>query len=98
MKNYRKELPIRSKIDLAQEVGQIIHDLSVGKESSVEALIEQMKNQSIDLDETIQGDVLVFSEAVQYQLAYDPWHEITPEIERAANQLIRDLGFVLPQE
>ena len=59
-------------------------------------LIEELKNRSIYLDEKIQGDVLVFAEAVQFQISYDPWHQITPEIERAANQLIEDLGFISP--
>lgn len=96
MENYHHELPIRSKIDVAQEIGQIIYCLSLGQQSKVNALIDELKNRSIYLDEKIQGDVLVFAEAVQFQLSYDPWHQITPEIERAANQLIEDLGFISP--
>ncbi len=98
MENYHDELPIRAKIDVAQEIGEIINCLTLGQQSVVNALIDKLKNQSIYLDEKIQGDVLVFSEAIQFQLTYDPWHQITPEIERAANQLIEDLGFVPPHD
>jgi len=98
MENYRNELPIRSKIDAAQEIGQIIRCLTQGQQSKVISLIDALKNRSIYLDEKIQGDVLVFAEAVQFQISYDPWHLITPEIERAANRLIEDLGFVPPRE
>jgi len=98
MENYQNELPIRSKIEAAQEIGQIIHYMTNGQESKVNELIEDLKNRSIYLDEKIQGDVLIFAETIQFQQTYDQWHQITPEIEKAANQLIEDLGFVPPQE
>ena len=97
MENYQNELPIRSKIEVAQEIGQIIHYLTQGQESKVNELIEDLKNRSIYLDEKIQGDVLIFAETIQFQQSYDPWHQITPEIEKSANQLIEDLGFIPPQ-
>lgn len=97
MEHYHNELPIRSKIDVAEEIGQIIHCLSSGKTKDADHLIEDLKNHSIYLDEKIQGDVLIFAEAVQFQSAYDPWHLVTPEIEKAANRLIEDLGFALPK-
>lgn len=98
MEHYHNELPIRSKVDVAEEIGQIILCLSTGKTENANHLIEELKNHSIYLDEKIQGDVLIFAEAVQFQSAYDPWHLVTPEIERAANRLIEDLGFVPPKE
>jgi hypothetical protein len=96
MENYHNQLPIRSKIEVAQEIGQIIHCLDEGQVSALNEKIEDLKNRSIYLDEKIQGDVLVFAEAVQFQISTDPWHQFTPEIEQAAKQLILDLGFLPP--
>jgi hypothetical protein len=96
MEHYHHELPIRSKIDLAEEIGQILHCLHTGQRDAADRLIENLKNRSLYLDETIQGDVLMFAEAVQFQEAYDPWHRITPEIQQVADKLIEDLGFVPP--
>ena len=96
MEHYHNELPIRSKIDVAAEIGDILHCLYSGKKEAADRLIEDLKSRSIYLDEAIQGDVLVFSEAVQFQEAYDPWHLITPEIQKAADQLIEDLGLMPP--
>lgn len=98
MEHYHNQLPIRSKIDIAEEIGQIIYCLQTGKQDTANTLIENMKTRSIYLDERIQGDILMFAEAVQFQSTYDPWHTVTPEIEKAANQLIEDLGFVPPKE
>jgi hypothetical protein len=98
MEHYHEQLPIRSKIEVAEDIDQIIHCLGMGQKEAANALIESLKSRSIYLDEKIQGDVLVFAEAVQFQEAYDPWHCITPEIERAADQLIEDLGFVPPDK
>jgi hypothetical protein len=98
MEHYHNQLPIRSKIEAAQDIDQIIHCLGKGQQEAANALIESLKSRSIYLDEKIQGDVLVFAEAVQFQEVYDPWHCITPEIEQAANQLIEDLGFVPPDK
>jgi hypothetical protein len=96
MQHYHNELPIRSKVDVAEEIGQIIHYLHDGKKEAADSLIENLKSRSIYLDEKIQGDVLIFAEAIQFQEAYDPWHLVTPEIEQAADQLIEDLGFAPP--
>jgi hypothetical protein len=94
--HYHNELPIRSKVDVAEEITQIIHYLHDGKQDAANSLIENLKSRSIYLDERIQGDVLIFAEAVQFQAAYDPWHLVTSEIEAAADQLIEDLGFTPP--
>jgi hypothetical protein len=96
MEHYHNELPIRSKVDIATEIGDVLHCLHSGQPDAANRLIEDLKNRSIYLDETIQGDILIFAEAVQFQSSYDPWHRITPEIQRAADRLIEDLGFVPP--
>jgi hypothetical protein len=96
MMNYQNQPAIHSKIQVAEEIGQIIHCLHTGKKEVADHLIENLKNRSLYLDEKIQGDVLMFAEAIQFQETYDPWHLITPEIEEAANQLIADLGFTPP--
>lgn len=59
-------------------------------------MLEDLKIRSIYLDEEIQQDVLMFAEQVQFQYDYDPWHKVTIDIERAADRLIEDLGFIKP--
>jgi hypothetical protein len=95
--NYN-QLPIRSKVEVAEDIGFIIHCLADGKLKAANHKIEELKNHSIYLDEQVQGDVLEFSEAVDFQSAYDPWHLVTPEIQKAADRLIEDLGFIPPKE
>lgn len=90
------ELPIRSKKEIAEGVGKIIHFLHTGQRSSADLLIEELKIRAVYLDEAIQRDVLVFAEEVQFQYAYDPWHKVTSEVEKAADRLIEDLGFIPP--
>ena len=90
------ELPIRSKITMAQEVGDIILCLHSGQRSAADLMLEDLKIRSIYLDEEIQQDVLMFAEQVQFQYDYDPWHKVTIDIERAADRLIEDLGFIKP--
>jgi hypothetical protein len=92
------ELPIRSKKEIAEGVGKIIHFLHTGQRSSADLLIEELKIRSVYLDESIQRDVLIFAEEVQFQYAYDPWHKVTPEVEKAADKLIEDLGFIPPAQ
>ena len=90
------ELPIRSKVSMAQDIGEIIACLHRGERSAADLLIEDLKVRSIFLGEEIQHDVLIFAEQVQFQYDYDPWHKVTAEVERAANRLIEDLGFHCP--
>lgn len=91
------ELPIRSKKEIAEGVGKIIHYLHTGQRSAADLLIEDLKVRSVYLDEEIQRDVLIFAEEVQFQYAYDPWHKVTLEVEKAADKLIEDLGFCPPR-
>ncbi len=90
------ELPIRSKLEMVEDIVQIIHYLHEGDRESADPLINDLKTRSIFLDEQIQWDVLVFSEQVHFQYDYDPWHKVTPEVQKAADRLIEDLGFPSP--
>ncbi len=89
----KHKIPFRSKIEMCNEIAQIIYHLHRGEKSKSETLIKDLKVRSLYLDDTIQNDVLVFAEQILFQYAYDPWHSITPEIQKAADRLIEDLGF-----
>jgi hypothetical protein len=93
-----KELPIRSKLEMVQDLGKIIHYLHTGQRSAADLLIEDMKVRSIFMDDQIQQDVLSFAEQVHFQYDYDPLHQVTKEIQRAADKLLEDLGFSPPGE
>lgn len=90
------ELPIRSKKEIAEGVGKIIGFLHTGQRSSADLLIEELKVRSLYLDPDIQNALLIFVEEVQFQYAYDPWHKVTLEVEKAADRLIENLGFIPP--
>lgn len=85
------ELPVRSKIKMMQDVVQIIHSLHRGDRAKADFFIEDLKARSIQLDEEIQQSVMKFAEQVQFQVAYDPWHNITPEVGNAADVLLEFL-------
>lgn len=88
-----KELPIRSKRTMLQNIARIIRHLHAGERLSADRLIDDLKTRSVFLDEQIQQDVLIFAEQVQFQYDYDPNHLITKDIQKAADKLIEDLGF-----
>lgn len=90
------ELPIRSKLEMLDDIVQIIHYLHIGKRKAADPLIDDLKIRSMFLDEQIQHDVLIFAEQVYFQYDYDPWHKITPDVQKAADRLIEDLGFPKP--
>jgi hypothetical protein len=92
------ELPIRSKREMAQDIAEIIQCLHRGQRSQSDLLIEDLKARCTLLDKTIQQDVLIFAEQVQFQYVYDPWHRVTPEVQIAADRLIEDLGFFSAQK
>lgn len=94
-KRIKKELPIRSKLEMAEDIAKIIQFLHQGQRSAADLLIEDLKTRAVYLDEDIQHDVLVFAEQVQFQYDYDPWHKVTHDVEKAANHLIESLGFSL---
>ena len=95
-KHPSHELPIRSKLKMLDDVVQIIHYLHTGNRPAADPLIDDLKTRAIFLDEQIQQDVLIFSEQVHFQYDYDPWHKVTPDVQRAADRLIGNLGFRLP--
>lgn len=90
------ELPIRSKLEMLDDIVQIIHYLHTGKRKAADPLIDDLKTRSMFLDERIQQDVLIFAEQVYFQYDYDPWHKVTPDVQKAADRLIEDLGFAKP--
>jgi hypothetical protein len=95
-KHISHELPIRSKLKMLDNIAQIIHHLHAGTpRKETDQLINDLKARSIFLGEEVQRDVLIFAEQVQFQYDYDPWHKVTPEVQKAADRLIEDLGFSL---
>lgn len=92
-KHPSQELPIRSKIEMLENIAKIVQYLHLGKREAADILIQDLKTRAVFLDEQIQQDVLMFAEQVQFQYDYDPWHLVTKEIQKAADKLIEDLGF-----
>ena len=92
-KHPSRELLIRSKQEMAEDISKIIHYLHTGQRSAADLLIEDLKLRSLFFDETIQQHVLIFSEQVHFQYDYDPWHKVTLEVEKAADTLLHDLGY-----
>jgi hypothetical protein len=97
MKNKKTD-DHRYKLEMADEVAQIIHYLHMGSRETADPLIQSLKTHSLRLDEEIQQDVLAFAEQVHFQYDYDPWHKISPEVKTSADRLIRHLGFSPPQD
>ena len=95
-KHHGKELPIRSKLEMVDDVVQIISYLHAGNRESADPLLDDLKARALFLDDQIQWDVLVFAEQVHFQYDYDPWHKVTSEVQQAADRLIEDLGFPTP--
>jgi hypothetical protein len=87
----KRELPIRSKLEMVEEVAQVVECLHRGRREEADALIEDLKARSIYLDESVQQDVLMFAEQVHFQYDYDPWHKVTPDVQKAADRLIEAL-------
>ncbi|HEY4255157.1 MAG TPA: hypothetical protein VGM34_02290 [Chlamydiales bacterium] len=97
-RHLSQELPIRSKLVMAQEIAEIIVCLHRGDRRSADRLIEELKSRAIYFDESVQTDVLMFAEQVQFQSTYDPSHGVTPEVEKAANRLLESLGWTPPDK
>jgi hypothetical protein len=92
-KHPAHELPIRSKLEMLDDIVKIISFLHSGDRKKADHLIDDLKTRSIFLDEQIQQDVLIFAAQVHFQYDYDPWHKVTPEVQKAADHLIESLGF-----
>ena len=84
----QRDLPLRSKRAMVQDVGQALRFLHEGGKAKLDVVIRDLKTRSIDLEENVQQSVLIFSEQVDFQYAYDPWHLVTRDITRAADRLI----------
>lgn len=93
LKHPFRELPIRSKMDMLDDIVQIIHYLHTGERRKAEPLMDDLKTRSLFMEDKIQNHVLIFAGQVYFQYDYDPWHKITPEVQKAADRLIDDLGF-----
>lgn len=94
MNKYRfNELPIRSKVEMMQDIVETVAALHKGDRRNADRLIEDLKTRSTSFSEDIQQDVLIFAEQIYFQYDYDPWHKVTNEVRQAADKLIDDLGF-----
>ena len=89
------KLPIRSKLEMIQDVSEILLALHDGDRDLLERLVIDLKGHALCFDDMVQRDVLQFSENVQFQLLVDPNRLITADIEKAADRLVEDLGFYL---
>lgn len=86
-----KEHSHQSKLAMQEEIAQIVFHLHQGNRSLGDLLIEDLKARAVHMAPQIQQDVLIFAEQVQFQYDYDPWHKVTPEVQSAADQLLKDL-------
>lgn len=93
MKQYRNEDPNLAKLIMCEDVAHVIFHLHHGQRSQAEPLIKDLKTRSLLMGDKIQQDVLIFSEQVQFQYDYDPQHLVTPEVQKAADHLLKDLGI-----
>ena len=76
---------------MKEDVVLVMHHLHYGERSLSNLCLEDLKIQSVHFSDKIQQDVLNFAEQVEFQFDYDPWHKITPEVQLAADQLLKDL-------
>ena len=95
MKNH--EVPLRSRLEMAKDVAELIKCLHSGQRSAGDLLIEDLKTRSIYLEESVQQAVLMFAEQIQFQYDYDPWHQVTPEVQKAADHLLKAIGIDPPK-
>lgn len=94
----KRDLPIRSKLEMVEDISKIIHYLHEGNRAQAIPLLEDLKARSVFLDEQIQQDVLAFVSQILFQYDYDPGHKVTPEVQKMADKLIEDMGFRAPSE
>ncbi len=96
-KNHKGEYPIHSKIEMRRDIAKIVTHLHQGERSQSDLLLADLKARAVYFPEKIQQDVLMFSDQVQFQYDYDPWHRVTPEVQKAADQILLDLGLSPPK-
>ncbi|MBU6382997.1 MAG: hypothetical protein KGQ49_05240 [Verrucomicrobia bacterium] len=92
------QLPIRSKLDMLNDIVQIVCYLHEGNRKEGEKYILDLKLRSLFMDETIQNRVLVFTDQVHFQFNYDPYHKMNSDIQQAADHLIEAMGFQPPKD
>lgn len=80
-----------SKEIIRKEIAQIIRHLHYGERALGDVLVKDLKARSKALPAKIQRDTLIFIEQVHFQYDYDPWHKVTPEVQKAADRLLKDL-------
>ena len=91
-----RDLPIRSKVAMAENISKILKSLHEGDREAALPLLEDLKVRSIYLDEQIQHDVLAFTSLVLFQYDYDPWHKVSQDLQIATDKLLEDMGFNPP--
>ena len=89
--NHKNELPIRSKMMMREDIVKVIYHLHQGERSLGDISMNDLKMRAIYLDDRIQQDVMMFAHQVYFQYDYDPWHNISPEVQKAADRLLEDL-------
>lgn len=92
------QLPIRSKLDMLNDIVQIVCYLHEGNRKEGDKYMNDLKLRSLFMNREIQNCVLVFTDQVHFQFNFDPWHKVTPEIQQAADHLIEEMGFQPPKE
>lgn len=90
------EIPIRLKLGMLDDLVQIMSYLHKGDKKAADLLIEDLKIRATFLESPIQEAVLNFSEQVQFQYTYDPWHKVNQDVVEAADRLIKAMGFRPP--
>jgi hypothetical protein len=81
---------------MAKEVAEVVGFLHQRKSRrALDGLLQDLKARALYFDETVQTNVLIFCEQVQFQSVYDPAHGVTQDVEKAANRLLESLGWVL---
>lgn len=92
------QIPIRSKLDMLNDIVQIVCYLHEGNRKEGEKYILDLKMRALFMNHQIQNCVLVFTDQVHFQFNIDPWHKVTPEVQKAADLLIEQMGFQPPKE
>lgn len=78
------------KTDILNTIALIITFLGEGKISSIDPLLDLLKNQTSSLQD-LQESVLDFIQQVEFQKDYDPQHLINTNIQESADKLIREI-------
>jgi hypothetical protein len=91
-----KELPIKSKLQMLEDIAEALHLFQQGEKAKLEAVLQNLKVRSVYLEEPIQQATLIFIEQVLYHFGYD--RLLDAELQRSADRLIEELGFTPPEK